>query len=553
MIAPMSPLRSILALARPHRRRLLLGAAAGALAIGASIGLMATSGYLISRAALQPPILALSVAIVGVRFFGISRGVLRYLDRLVSHDAALRVMATLRARLFERLEPLAPAQLGDARTGDLLSRFVGDVEQLQELFLRVLNPVAVALAAAFLAALTAALVLPAAGLAVALCLLAAGVALPAVAGRAGRSAARREAGARAALATETVDALSAAPELVAFGAGPRAIARVVAADRELAAQRRRSALVGALAEGGMVSAAGLSAAIVLAVAIGATGRGALSGVLVAMLALLMLASFEAVRPLPAAAEQLAGSSAAAARVVELTGRTPDVRDPYHPLPPPSAGRVELRRVCARYGTGPWVLDGIDLTVEPGEAVALTGPSGAGKTTLAHLLVRFRDPDEGAVLLDGDDLRRYAQEDVRRAIVLAGQDAHLFPTSIRQNLLIGRPEATDEDLARMLDAVRLGAWVASLPDGLDTEVGEDGHRVSGGERQRLALARALLARPRLLVLDEPDAHLDDETAAALLPDLLAAARAAGTGVLLITHRNHGLAGCDRLVRLEISRS
>ncbi len=552
MIASTAPLRSIVALARPHRLRLLLGAAAGALAIGASIGLMATSGYLISRAALRPPILALSVAIVGVRFFGISRGVLRYLDRLLSHDAVLRVMATLRARLFARLEPLAPAQLGDARTGDLLSRFVGDVEQLQELFLRVLNPVVVALAAAFLAALTATLVLPAAGLAVALCLLVAGVALPVGAGLAGRSATRREAGARATLATETVEALSAAPELVAFGAGPRAIARVVAADRELAAHRRRSALVGALAEGGMVAAAGLSAAAVLAVAIAATGRGALSGVLVAMLALLMLASFEAVRPLPAAAEQFAASSAAAARVVELTGREPDVRDPENPLPPPSGGRVELRGVRARYGAGPWVLDGLDLTVEPGEAVALVGPSGAGKTTLAHLLVRFRDPDGGAVLLDGHDLRRYAQEDVRRAIVLAGQDAHLFPTSIRQNLLIGRPEATDDELAQVVDAARLGPWVASLPDGLDTEVGEDGHRVSGGERQRLALARALLVRPRLLVLDEPDAHLDDETAAALLPDLLTAARAAGVGVLLITHRDHGVAGCDRVVRLEISR-
>ena len=539
----------LVALARPHRMMLLAGAAMGALAVSASVGLMATSGYLISRAALQPPILSLTVAIVGVRFFGLSRGIFRYLDRLVSHDATLRAMGTLRSRLFARLEPLAPAELGGERSGDLLSRFVADVGELEQLFLRALNPVAVAIAAGGVATLAAALVLPEAGLVVGLCLLAAGGLLPLLSGAAGRSGARNEASARAALAAETVESLTCSPELIAFGATGAATACVLSADRELARRRRRSALTGAVAEGCMVAASGLSAVAVLAVAVAAVSRGSLSAVLTAMLALLVLAAFEAVRPLPEAAHQLARSAGSAERIRAITDREPAVRDPKRPLPAPAGSRLQLRGVRARYeDDSPWVLDGLDLDVEPGAIVAVVGPSGSGKTTLAHLLVRFRDPDAGAVLLDGHDIRDHTQADVRRTICLCDQDAHLFPTSIRENLLLARPEASDDEVEQALRRARVWDWVASLPDGLDTDVGEDGYRVSGGQRQRIALARALLGGAPVLVLDEPDAHLDDDTAAEVIPDLLDACRAAGVSVLLITHRRTGLDRCDRVVAL-----
>jgi thiol reductant ABC exporter CydC subunit len=526
---------------------LLLGVLLGTLAIGASIGLLATSGYLISRAALQPPILSLTVAIVGVRFFGLSRGILRYLDRLVSHDAVLRTMTTLRTRLFARLEPVVPGTIGET-AGVLLSRFVGDVEQLEQFFLRVLNPAAVAVGTVALAAIAAALMSPAAGLALLVCLVAAAVVLAGLASLTTRRATQREADARADLASEVVDALSCAPELVAFGAVGRSINRVEAADGRLGRLRRRSALSVAGAEGGMTAAAGLSAACVLAVATVAVRRDALDGVLVAALALLTLAAFEAIRPLPLAASELWRSAGSAASITKLVDRPPPARDPAHPRPAPATGAVEIRGVRVGHGDPRWVLDGFDLVLAPGELVALTGPSGWGKTTVANLLVRFRDPDEGVVLLDGHDLREYSQFDVRQAVCLSSQDAHLFATTIRQNILIGRPDATVEELDAAVAAAGLSAWVATLPEGLETDVGEDGRSVSGGQRQRIALARALLARPRLLILDEPDAHLDDETAAAVIPDLLARARAAGVGVLLITHRGFGVGDCDRVVAM-----
>ena len=224
-----------------------------------------------------------------------------------------------------------------------------------------------------------------------------------------------------------------------------------------------------------------------------------------------------------------------------------------PRPWGGPGHVTLRGVAMRYAPeAPRVLDGVDLDIPPGAIVALVGESGSGKTTIADMLVRFRDPDEGQILLDGHDVREYAQADVRHAVGLAGQEAHLFPTSIRENLLIARPHATDEELASALRRARAWDWVEALPDGLETTVGERGARVSGGQRQRLALARALLADVRLLVLDEPDAHLDDDMAEGLVRDLLTTSRAEGLGVLLVTHRPVEAGLVDRIAVLRGGR-
>ena len=548
-VAHRSPVRRVAALGRPHAMRLAVAAVAGALAVGAGIALVATSGYLISHAAQRPPILALGVVIVMVRFFAISRAVLRYLERLAGHDAALRVLGSLRAQLFARLEPLVPGGLSGVRTGDLLSRFVADVDELQELWLRVLGPFAVAVLAGVGSVVAAALISPPAALPLAAALAVGAIVVPALGTLAARRAASREAPAQAELAAELVEALRLAPELAAFGAADLAAARIAAADRVLSRHRRRTALTIAAAEGCTTALAGLATVAVLLVAIPAVVADAMPGVLLGALALLALASFEAVRPLPAAAAELSRTQAAARRVLELTDREPPVRDPDAPAGRTPTGRLELRDVAARYGDDqPWVLDGVDLALAPGEVVALVGESGTGKSTLAHLAVRFRDPDRGAVLLDGCDLRRLDQESVRREVVLAGQEAHLFATSIRENLRIGRPGADDDELRDALTRAHVDDFVARLPDGLDTMVGEDGAHVSGGQRQRLALARALLARPRFLILDEPDAHLDDEVADVLVPELVEAAREAGLGVLVITHRRSAAGAADRIVEL-----
>jgi thiol reductant ABC exporter CydC subunit len=541
--------RRLVGLAHVRAARVALSVFLGSLAVCFGVALMATAGYLISRAAEQPPILSLTVTIVAVRFFGIARPLDRYLERLASHDLALRALGRIRTRFYERIEPLAPAQLEAYRRGDLLMRMVGDVDALQGLYLRGLLPPLVALLAAAACVGATAAFLPAAAAILAAGLIVGGVAVPVAAGALARSAGRRQAGARGALTAELVECLRGAPELVVFGREEAALARIRAADRELARLARRDALVAGLADALSILVAGLTAAGVLAIAVSAHDAGALDRVLVAMLALLALSSFDAVAPLPAAARELSANLAAGRRVLELIDREPPIRDPVHPLAPPSGpAEVSLEGVTARYS--PYeqpALSRFDLRLEPGKLIALVGPSGTGKTTVTSLLLRFLDPEEGRVTMAGRDLREYRQEDVRCAFALAGQDAHLFNSTIRANLVLAKPGASDAELDGVLRRARIGAWVSSLPDGLDTLVGEEGMQLSGGQRQRLVLARALLADAPVLILDEPTAHLDPPTARALIDDVLDAA--ASRTVLLITHRTEGLERMDEVVALE----
>jgi ATP-binding cassette, subfamily C, bacterial CydC len=542
-------LRRLVALAGVSRVRLGLSIGLGALAIGFGVALMTTAGYLISRAAEHPEILSLTVAIVAVRFFGLGRPLARYFERLASHDLALRSLGRVRRRFYERIEPLAPAQLEGYRRGELLGRMVGDVDALQGLYLRGLGPPLVAMLTGAACAGVAAAFLPAAAAVLAAGLLAGGVAVPALALALGRAAGRRQSAARAELTAELVELLRGAPELVAFGREQETLARVRAVDGELVRLGRRDALVSGLADSLSLLVAGVTTAAVLAVAVSAHDAGVLDRVLVATLALLALSSFDTVAALPAAARELAATVAAGRRVLELTEAQPAVRDPAEPLPsPPRRAPVALEGVTARYAPGePPVLRGADLRLEPGQHVALVGPSGAGKTTVTNLLLRFLDPEAGRVTIAGHDLREYRQEDVRRMFALAGQDAHLFDTTIRANLQVARPGAADTELEDALRRAGIDLWVASLQDGLDTLVGEEGMQLSGGQRQRLVLARALLVDAPVLVLDEPTAHLDAVTAARLIDDILEAA--AGRTVLLITHRTEGLERMDEVVELR----
>ncbi len=547
----MSTLLELLRIVRLPRLRVAASVALGSLAVLAGVGLMAFAGYLISRSAERPPVLSLTVVIVAVRFFGLARPLTRYLERLTSHDLAFRLLARMRVAFFTRLEPLVPARVEGYRKGDLLARMVGDVDALQNLFLRGLTPPLVALLAGAVSVAVCAAFLPAAGLVLAAGLLAGGVVVPIVAAAAGRRSGARQAGARAELTVELVELLRGAPELVVLGADRAALARVAALDAELTHLARREALATGLVEGLGVAVVGLTVAGVLLVCIAATASGALDRVLVATLALLAMASFEAVAPLPAAALRLQTTLDSGRRLLTIASRAPAVTDPALPAPLGAGSGVALEKVGFAYGGDEsWDLRGVDLRIAPGRRVALVGRSGAGKSTIAALLVRFLDPGEGRVALGGVDLCALRQRDVRSRVTLDSQDAYLFSTTIRENVRLARPEASDAEIEQALQRARAWQWVGSLPGGLDTFVGEEGESVSGGERRRIALARTFLAGAPVIVLDEPTGHLDPETAEDLIGDALRAADS--RSVLLITHRPEGLDSVDEVITLHRGR-
>ncbi len=491
------------------------------------------------------------VAIVAVRACGLARAALRYGERLASHDLALRQLARLRVRFYARLVPLLPGPLRRG-SGELLARFVGDVDTLADLYLRGLVPVLAALLVIGGSVAAAWVILPAAGAAALAALALAALALPALSAALAARCGRRQAGVRARLLGELVETIDGAGELVMCGRAEERLGALARRDAELGGLGRGDAIATSLATGlgGTLSGAGLL--LVLVVAIGAVHAGALSGVLLAALAFLFLAAVDAIAPLPAAARSLRACATAAGRVQEIVAQPALVSDPLRPRALRSGGALRASGVGVRYGADePWALLDAELTVAPGEHVALVGPSGAGKSTLGELLVRLRDPDRGRVTLDGIDVREVGQQELRGAVLLCGQDAHLFNTTIRENLLLARREASERELIDALRAVELDGFVAALPDRLDTFVGDDGELLSGGQRARMALARALVGDARFVILDEPSAQLDAPLAGRVIANVLERCRE--RGVLLITHDAELAASCERIVRIDEARS
>jgi ATP-binding cassette subfamily C protein CydCD len=526
-------------LVRPYLPRLLLAWAAGSGALASGVALTATSAWLISTAALHPPVLTLMVAIVAVRAFGLSKGLLRYTERLVSHDVALRLLGDLRVRVWQALVRIGPAASARLRRGDLLSRLVTDVDAQQEVLVRGVLPIASALTVGAATGAGLAVVVPGAGLALFAGLTVAGLVAPLVAAGTARTAQRRTTDLQAEVISGTVELLQAAPDLLCLGAVEPRQRELARYEAELTRTLRRCALARGAGLGLSTLAIGFATIGCAAAGIAALAHG-LPGPLLALLVLTPLAAAELVTGLPEAAQRLLGASDAARRLAELERLPATAAEPSAPGLMPPGRSLRAVRLAVRWPGAPAdTVSDVNLAIGPSRRLALTGPSGGGKSTVLAALMRTLEPSAGAIYSDQLDTRRCTGEDVRSRISWCGPDTHLFDSTLRENLRLAAPKASEHELVTALRRARLGSWLDRLPDGLDTRLGAHGTPVSGGERQRLGLARALLADRPVWLLDEPTAHLDDPTATALAQELLS--HTADRAALIVTHRPAHLPG------------
>ncbi|MCB8983476.1 MAG: thiol reductant ABC exporter subunit CydD [Ardenticatenaceae bacterium] len=561
---PPHPLIPLLAFLRPHAGWVALAVLLGALTVGSSVALLATSAYLISAAALRPSIADLSVAIVGVRFFGLSRGIFRYLERLAAHNTTFRVLARIRVWFYEAIEPLAPARLQTVRSGDLLSRIVADVETLQDFYVRAVGPPLVAVVVTAVITFIIAAFQP--GLALALLggLLLAGAGVPWLSYRLSRAANQTAVPQRADLQTSLIDGLQGLPDLQACGQDRAWAGKIHSQGAALARSESRLAHVSGLQAGllELLAQGTMAAMVVLAVPL--VSGGQVAGVYLAALALAAVASFEAVQPLAQAAQSLEASLAAAGRLFTLAAAPPPIQPnqptnqpTIHPTNQPSIHpsnsppHLSLHHVSFRYDTAvlPTFHD-VSLDLPPGRRLAVVGPSGAGKSTLVNLLLRFWEYDGGEMRLNGRPLPDYDPEAVRACFGVIPQQPYLFNASIRDNLRLAKPQAGQAAIEEAARQAHLHEFIAGLPQGYETAVGALGMNLSGGERRRLAIARALLKDAPVLLLDEPTAGLDPLTETAVLDTIFQLS--AGRSLLLITHRLVGLEAMDEILVLDGGR-
>ncbi|MFT3969573.1 MAG: thiol reductant ABC exporter subunit CydC [Micropruina sp.] len=493
-------------------------------AAASSVALMAVSAWLLSRAAEHPPVLYLQVAAIGVRVFGISRGLFRYLERLVGHDVALRLQSALRIRSYEHL---ARTTLLGTRRGDLLTRVIADVEAVQDLVVRFLVP---AVSASLVIVATSTVLTafsPATALVLFVSAVLGGVAVPALAQQVSRRADAAAAPARGALAGGVHELARTAPDLVAYGAADEQLRRVLKVDDELRRLDERGAWVRGVASGCQVLAAGT--AVVAALLIGGplVADGTLPPVMLAVLVLTPLALHEVLATLTQAAQSATRALASLARVRQLLDTPPvGVGDRELPDGEVAPGPLRLDGLAIGWPGGAVLHEGLSFTVEPGESVAVVGPSGAGKTTLAATILGLIPPRGGRVEVTG-------------RIGYLAQDAHVFATSIAENVRIGNRDADATGVRRALDH-------AGLPLDAARVVGEQGATLSGGEARRVALSRLFAGDYQAVVLDEPSEHLDAVTAEALLDDIFASM--AAIPLLVMTHDPDVVARCDRVIDL-----
>lgn len=539
----------LLSFFKPHLREVLASAALGTLTIASSIALMGASAWIIAMAALHPSIAVLQVAIVGVRFFGISRGVSRYLERLVSHNLTFKILTRLRVWFYESLVPLAPARLMAFRTGDLLSRIISDIKTLEDFYIRSIAPPIVAVLVGTGTGIFLYQYQPVFGLVLGGLFLVSGLFIPLLirwlADKPGQALVKE----RTELSGNLVDFVGGLPDLLVFGQTLNKKEQIQSLDQSYHKAQLRLARISGLNAGLLIFFSNLGMWLVLILAIPLVRSGEIPGVMLAALALITLSAFEAVQPLPQAMETLSSSLISGKRLIEVLDAEPAVVDPEIPKTFPAEISINTRGLEFTYpGSQIPALKDIDFELQGGKTVAIIGPSGSGKTTLGNLLLRFWGDYQGQITVGegGISLASLNQEDIRRQISVISQGDYLFRDTVRNNIALGHPGADLESIIQAAKKAHIHEMIEGLPEGYETRVGERSQGFSSGEAQRISIARAVLKDAPLFLLDEPTANLDPLTEKAFLDTLFEVLE--NKTAILITHRLVGLENVDQILVL-----
>lgn len=541
----------LLGFMKPLRGWILISTMTGLATVAAGVGLLGTSAYLIASAAFHPSIAELSVAVVGVRFFGISRGVFRYLDRLVSHHVNFKLLSILRIWFYNCLKLLAPARLIHYQRGDLLSRAIGDIDALDQFYVRAVSPVISAIFATVGFSLLVGSWNVRLGWILAAGLSVTSFVLPALVYIFSRGPAKQLVDQRAILSQTMLDTLRGAAEMMVFQQQEEGLTQI----NQVSLQTNR-------AQVGLAHSQGLSngmnavltqgtVAIMLLVGIPLVRTGELDGIMLAVIVLITMASFEISIPIAQAAQFWESSLQAARRLFEMADQQPAIIEPVIPVSVPEKPNILIRNLSFQYhGNLPLAADHLNIDLPYGRKIALVGENGSGKTTILNLLMRFWDCQPGEILIDGIPVQEFSPKELRQRIGYVSPGGAIFQTTLRQNLLLANPGALDADLLRVLDSVQLGEWVQTLPDGLDTWLGASGLTISGGQLQRIQLARGLLMDAPIYLLDEPTTHLDVETETRLIS--LFRSIFQNRSLVWVTHRLVGLDWLDEILLLDNGR-
>ena len=533
-------------------QRVALSVVIGSITIGSSVALMGTSAWLISTAALHPSVANLGVSVVGVRFFGITRGIFRYLERLTSHDVTFRLLSRLRVWFYEKLEPLAPARLMEFRAGDLLSRIIGDVETLENFYVRVVSPPLTAVIVGLFTSIFLASFHPILAPVFLIFFISLGLVLPALSQILSRRSAEQTITLRADLHTHLVDSIQGMADLLAYGRADERISQISKNGIEYGNAQRRMARVTGIHSSLSTLLTNLGMWTILLFCIPQVTSGNLAGPMLASLTLLTFASFEVVIPLPLAAQMWNSSREAAKKLFEVVDTEPAVKDDIqYSTDDNRASNIEFKNLSFTYPkqTIP-ALQHITFNLMPGNSIAIVGPSGAGKSTLANLLLRFWEYEVGEISLGGESLKALNQDEVRARIGLVSENTYFFNTSVRENLRFARRKVTQEEIESAAKAAQIHDFIMGMKKGYDTLIGEKGLRLSGGERQRLAIARVLIKDAPILILDEPTANLDALTEKQILETLFGVMKQKTS--LLITHRLIGLENVSEIIVMNHSQ-